>query len=413
AAHFLIEAQNAGHPVPEEFRKQLLGYVRSLLNQSSDNPDVLETQAYACYVLALAGKPERAVMSRLAEVVNTPRPDGVVLPGQARLHLAGAWLASGRRDLAESLIPQQLPAPRATRSLAGALGSPIRDRAILVNTLLEVEPEHPALPGLVQQLADSGRKGQWRSTQDTAFAVMALGRYLRQSKTVAPYDGAEMYLGEARVGQVESGNPLLWDAGINGAALPEDGSKLKIRVTGAAETKAHVSWLQAGVPLVPPQAADHGLSVRRQFLDERGKPLAANRVRSGDLVQVELTISSDTPLEYIAIDDLLPAGLEIENSRLLTTAADAAEPTPGAQPVNVFHDSRLDMRDDRLILIGDLTAAGKGTYVYTARAVTAGKFVLPPVHAECMYDTATNSLSPGGTFEVLPAGSPRVANVQD
>ena len=34
---------------------------------------MLETQAYACYVLALAGKPERAVMSRLSEVVNTPR----------------------------------------------------------------------------------------------------------------------------------------------------------------------------------------------------------------------------------------------------------------------------------------------------------------------------------------------------
>ena len=62
------------------------------------------------------------------------------------------------------------------------------------------------------------------------------------------------------------------------------------------------------------------------------------------------------------------------------------------------------MRDDRLVLIGDLIRGGTGTYVYTARAVTPGKFVLPPAHAECMYDRGTNSLSDGGTFEVLSAG---------
>ena len=82
AAHFLIEAQNAGHAVPEELRTSVLGYVRGLLNVSSDDRETLETQAYACYVLALAGKPERAVMSRLSEVVNAPRPMGMGSPGK-------------------------------------------------------------------------------------------------------------------------------------------------------------------------------------------------------------------------------------------------------------------------------------------------------------------------------------------
>ena len=146
---------------------------------------------------------------------------------------------------------------------------------------------------------------------------------------------------------------------------------------------------------------------------DRGKPLAVNRVRSGDLVQVELTIASETPLEHIAIDDLLPAGLEIENPRLQTTDDDAAKRPADAKEANFFQDARLDMRDDRLVLIGRLTAAGSGTYVYTARAVTPGTFVLPPAHAECMYDTGTNSLGSTGTFEVLAAGSPRIANVNE
>jgi uncharacterized protein YfaS (alpha-2-macroglobulin family) len=413
AAHFLIEAQTAGHPVPEEFRKQLLAYVRNLLNQSSDDPQMLETQAYACYVLALAGKPERQVMSRLTEVVNTPRPDGMIFSGQARLHLASAWFAAGRRDLAESLIPQTLPAPRQNRSLAGSIGSPVRDRAILVNTLLAVQPDHPALPELVQQLADSGVHGQWRSTQDTAFAVLALGRYLRQSKTSSPYTSAELSSNGTQLGEAVDGKPLLWDAGKKDVPLPPDGTKLAIHVTGPANTKAHISWLQVGVPLSPPPPADHGMTIRRRLFDERGKPLNANRVHSGDLVQVELTIGSNTALEHIAIDDLLPAGLEIENPRLKTTAADTTDQPQEGRIFNRFSDARLDMRDDRLVLIGNLSGAGTGTYVYTARAVTPGTFVLPPAHAECMYDSAINSISAGGTFEVLPAGSPRIANVQD
>jgi len=412
ACHFLIEARNAGHAVPEEFGDQLLAYLRTLLRQSSDDPEMLETQAYACYVLALAGKPERGVMSRLTEVVNTSRPDGVAPPAQARFHLAAAWLAAGRRDLAEGLIPHALPLPRDKQSLAGTLGSPTRDRAILVDTLLAVQPDHPTLPQLVQQLADAGRHGEWRSTQDTAFAVLALGRYLRQNRAATPYATADLLLDGVHLVDASDGQPLLWEAGDMDHRLPGDGSKLRVRITGAAGATAHLAWLETGVPLKPPPPADHGMKVRQRLLDERGKPLDAIGVHSGDLVQVELTIASQTPLEHVVIDDLLPAGLEIENPRLTTTAPDSAEQPEDRQP-NVFQDARLEMRDDRLVLIGGLPNAGAGTYVYTARAVTAGTFVLPPVRAECMYDNAINSISGGGTFVVIPAGSPRIANVQE
>jgi hypothetical protein len=411
AAHFLIEAQTAGHPVPEEFRKQVLSYVRGLLNQSSDQPETVEIQAYACYVLALAGKPERPAMSRLSEIVKPSGSGAAESFGQARLHLASAWLASGRRDLAESLLPQAIPSPRTHRALSGNLASPTRDRAILIDTLLAISPEHPALPDLVQQLADSGRKGQWRSTQDTAFAVLALGRYLRLSNAASPYATAQLMLDGKPLCDATDAKPLLWSAGDGKTAVPDPNSKLTVAITGPADAKAYVSWLQTGVPMIPPAAADHGMTIRRRLLLENGKPLALNQVHSGDLVQVELSIQSPTPLEHIAIDDLLPAGLEIENPRLATSAAEGDQPRDG-KAVNKFHDTRLDIRDDRLVLIGDLTEAGTGTYHYTARAVTPGKFILPPVHGECMYDIGTNSLSDASTFEVLPAGAPQVAAAQ-
>jgi hypothetical protein len=289
----------------------------------------------------------------------------------------------------------------------------VRDRAILVDTLLAVQPDNPALPALVQQLADSGRNGQWRSTQDTAFAVLALGRYLRQNKGQLAYETVALRQDASVVGEAAGGKPLSWEAGGAAQPVPADSTKFRIDATGPTGAKAHIAWLQSGVPLTAQPAADNGMTIRRRLLDEKGKPLAANRVRSGDLVQVELSIASSSPLEYIAIDDLLPAGLEIENPRLLTTATDAVEQPKEGQSGNRFQDSRVDMRDDRLVVIGHLTSAGTGTFVYTARAVTPGKFVLPPAHAECMYDSGTNSLTEGGTFEVLSSQAARIANVRD
>jgi uncharacterized protein YfaS (alpha-2-macroglobulin family) len=398
AAHFLIEAQNAGHDVPEDLRAHLMAYVRNLLNQSTDDPDELQTQAYACYVLALAGKPDRAAMDRIGELLNRPKAN---CP-QARFHLAAAWVATGRRDRAANLIPNVLPPDRSGRQLAGNIGSAVRDRAIILSTLLTVDPNRPDLPALAQQLADAGKKGQWRSTQDTAFAVMALGQYLRQVKPAAPYDSAELVAGAARLANAGAGESIDW---VAPATQPSSDSP-QLNIAGPAGAKAYLSWLATGVPTDSPPASDSGIKIRRQFLAESGKPVNRNTVHSGDLVQVELSVESDSALDNVVIEDLLPAGLEIENPRLDTTAKDT---TDGAKAPDSFQANRTDMRDDRMIIVGDLSA-GIGHYTYTCRAVTPGVFALPPVRAECMYDLGTSSLFGAGTFTVIGAHDTTIAN---
>jgi uncharacterized protein YfaS (alpha-2-macroglobulin family) len=398
-AHFVVEAEAAGHKVPEDLRTRLLAYVRRLLNKSTDEVDELETQAYATYVLALAGKPDRAAMDRLGEIVNRSKDSCA----QARFHLAAAWVATGRRDRAGGLIPATLPPMRSTRQLSGNLGSGVRERAILLSALLAADPDRADLPAVAQQLADAGKNGQWRSTQDTAFAVMALGRYLRQAKPAAPYENAELKCGETSVASVAQGGSLEWNA-------PTSAEPPTVSITGPTGAKAYVSWLATGVPMTAPADADNGLRIRRQFLGERGKPINNNAVHSGDLVQVELTLESSSALSNVVIEDLLPSGLEIENPRLETTAKDATA-NPSDKPP-IFQTERVDMRDDRMIVIGDLIGGvGVGKYVYTCRAVTPGVFALPPVRAECMYDLGTSSIAGAGTFTVIGGAQVPIANI--
>ncbi len=408
AAHFLVEAKKAGCDVPDEFREHLLRYVHSLLRVGGDEPDNLETQAYACYVLALAGKPERAAMSRLDQSLKSSHPKQE-LGAQARFHLAAAWLAAGRRDLGEAMIPQVIPAPREDRVLSGNVDSPTRERAVILSTLLSVEPDHPAIPEMAQQLADAGRAGHWQSTQEVAFAVMALGQYLRQAKSVEAYQTAELLLGGQSIASAAEGKPIVWvaPAGFDPATQP-----LELRITGEEKTRAHVTWLQTGISPHPPADADHGLKVRRRYLDRNGDPIRNGAVHSGDLVIVELSIESASPLEHVVIEDLLPAGLEVENPRLLTTEALAAQNGDQSdRKAPVFEDSRLDIRDDRLVVVGHLNATGVGTYRYAARAVTSGIFVTPPVRAECMYDIGTSSISGGGgTLKVMSASAARIVD---
>jgi uncharacterized protein YfaS (alpha-2-macroglobulin family) len=59
------------------------------------------------------------------------------------------------------------------------------------------------------------------------------------------------------------------------------------------------------------------------------------------------------------------------------------------------------MRDDRLLLFANLGETG-GRYVhrYLARAVTRGRFRVPAVQAECMYDPEIVSRHGAGWMEV-------------
>jgi len=217
-----------------------------------------------------------------------------------------------------------------------------------------------------------------------------MGKYLHQVPRGRPFDWVELARGSTVLARSEAGKTLVWDAGSSG-----ESRALELRVGGEAGARAYVSVIESGVPLETPADVDRGLSIRRRYLDMHGAELTGDRVASGDLVQVELTLEAPGPLANVVIDELLPAGLEIENPRLQTEAGD--------QQAVGFDVARLDMRDDRLVAVGNLGSHGR--LVYTARAVTTGSFIVPPAHAECMYDVRLNSTWGGRRALTVTAGS--------
>ena len=126
-------------------------------------------------------------------------------------------------------------------------------------------------------------------------------------------------------------------------------------------------------------------------------------LRHGELAFVRITADSPEVVENIVISDLLPAGLEIEDEALATRMD-----TSGRIPKNILlknrqEFSRTEKRDDRFLVFG--TLYGSAYAIYTVRATTPGRFAVPALHAEAMYDPDMN-----GTF--IPAAGEDVFEVK-
>ena len=391
AAHFLLEARQAGFAVNKTTLDKVLGYMQFRLKKRETEPyryfDVNNIArektiakkeiAYSLYVLALAGRQD-------AVALNYYRANRAELAQDSKFLLACTQGILGNQRQFRELLPAQFGGETAAgRALDGSFYSPIRDEGVVLNALLATDPTNPQVLVLARQLSRQVKQAAYLNTQETAFALLALGKIARQNakstatgalfsdgKSIGSFTGQDF-----TVGNVANHN-------------------LSLRAAGRGNL--YYFWEASGIsPTTPVREEDSYLKVRRQFLTRDGRPLGAPTFAQNDLVVVKITIQTANAageVKNVAITDLLPAGLEIENPRIgavreIDWAKDAATP------------DYLDVRDDRLNLFTTATGAPKSFY-YMARAVSKGTFKLGPVSADAMYNGEYHSYNGAGVVRV-------------
>ncbi|MCX6998663.1 MAG: hypothetical protein NTV49_16675, partial [Kiritimatiellaeota bacterium] len=387
ATHFLVEARRAAYDVPADRLDEALTALRALLDRpiTSDQnqwPADMERRAYACHVLALAGKSEPGWNARLREQNDR-------LTFAARVHVAAALLAAGEpRQATELMSALGLPDAKRPRDSGALFGSSTTDAAQLLGAWLDVAPQNEQAGQLAQFLEQRQQDGHWGTTIDNALALMALGKYARLAGPPPPFC-ATLALPGGLTRAASATQEVHWvsAAGQTGAA--------QLRNDGPGSL--YYAFRAEGVPADGAQKEeDAGLQVRREWLDLDGNPLASGALAQGELVIVRITLDTlGRDLVNIVIEDLLPAGLEIENASLAT-----AQVVPWVKEKTDWCVAR-DQRDDRLLLFtGSIN--GKRTFYYAARVVTPGTFTVPAITASCMYDPEIRSLSGRGKVEIKP-----------
>ena len=133
----------------------------------------------------------------------------------------------------------------------------------------------------------------------------------------------------------------------------------------------------------------------RRYLTPDGSRVK-NVFKQGELIIAEITFESlNGVLENVAVVDMLPAGFEIENSRLASR-----QDTPELYDQE-FNPNFIDIRDDRLIFYATFPFRNPQKFYYPLRAITEGEFTVPPVSAEAMYDPTKSAVASSGTIQVV------------
>ena len=379
ASHFLIEAKLAGYEYDRSTYRRTLKYLKNVARDRHVGDLDAELRTYACFVLAKAGELDNKLFNYLSGL-NTSE-----LPAYSAYFTASALALAGDIEAAKEIVPFDVQPDLAPPEDGGNFSSGVRNDAILLDLLLQVDPENPSVAVLARSLLERSRLGRWYNTQETSFALMALGKYFSKTKLSS-------FTGTVTVDVNER-----YDIDTADFVLTNDSTdwkEIEIAIDGGGP--CFYFWQASGVPLAPevPDFA-RGISVHREYLDASGKRADLQTVRLGDRLVGHIAIkATGRSLENIVIADLLPAGFEIENSRLANT------PEMPWLPPNPKVPDYQDIRDDRLLMFVNLPERVERHYYYAVRAIAAGDFVVPPVAAECMYNPTVAGASSSGRLVV-------------
>ncbi|MFM5549335.1 alpha-2-macroglobulin [Aeromonas veronii] len=374
AADYLLAGKEAGDAVPEAMLNQALNRLQSYLTDSqygerwSSAPEHsrLAYQAYSAYVLARVGKAPLATLRLIWEQQADHARSGLPL-----LHLSLALSAMGDEQNAAKALSRALATERGDDYL-GDYGSPLRDQALELSLLRQHKLAAERWPALSAKVADTLAHRQWLSTQER-LALLRLARF----------DPAVDW--QARV------TSSLGNESLNGSAPLQLGAPEALAastVTNESKGSLYVQRTLIGYPEQAPTRLSQGISVTRSWFNSDGQPFDPAKVKVGDLVVVRLNVSSESAVPDALLVEMVPAGFELENPALgnsIKLEELSIEGKPAWQSEWNDYLKHQEFRDDRYTAALDLSEGSNQQLVYLMRAVTPGRYQVPPTQVEDMY----------------------------
>ncbi|MGN0867311.1 MAG: alpha-2-macroglobulin family protein [Oligosphaeraceae bacterium] len=377
---FLLEAEKRGYPLAREWRRQIVENLKRTLNQTGGDPG---KRAMATLVLAWA---EPRSVEAYGHLLPEESCDafGKFLKGVALMK--GGQAAQGKLLLDKALEETGNWLGKGQEAYTG-LDSSVRRLGMGLWLLCQVLPDDARIPALTETLlAARNPEGHWGSTQENAWAALGLSAALR--------------------GQAQGNFAVEWKE--VSAATPET-SRLPLSLQkegryllrNVGEVPVRVAVRSRKAASRESEAVSQGLSVHREFRNEKGEVVTS--FRPGQRLQVCLQVRVLNPEagSYV-LCDLLPGALEIEDEQLLTSSR-LQEPMPGNGAAVKFH--RMERRFDRFLGFGD-SADGDLEACYWVRVVSSGSYAMPPVTVESMYRPALRASEPPASARIVVEEAP-------
>ncbi|MDH5326845.1 MAG: MG2 domain-containing protein [Gammaproteobacteria bacterium] len=389
AGHFLVEAEKRGYFMPGDMlEKWYANQAQRAAGWTSGDDQSALDQAYRLYTLALANRAELGAMNRLREHSG--------LNDTSRWYLGAAYMLSGQPQAAEELI-NRLGLEFSDYSYPNhSFGSAMRDKAVALNTLVLMQRDEAALQ-LIREISKSLASDHWYSTQSVAYALSSIGRYVganADASSGANADSKVLSLTQRWGDQEQS---LQWNKPVLKHALDNVATAgTELSLSNPNQRPLFVTLNMSGIPKAgSEQAYERSLALQVKYTDANGDALSVEQLKQGTDARIEVRVTNTAghKLDNLALSHILPAGWEIKNERMSAGEDDAVL-------LNSAMDYR-DIRDDRVYTFFNLENNEEKVFTIVFNAAYAGKYYLPGILVEDMYDAKKQARSKGQWVEVV------------
>lgn len=382
AGHFLLEAEKKGFSIPSNLKSNWLDYQKKQAKSWNKANATTEgayyddlTQAYRLYTLALAGKAELGLMNRLRERTDLSLP--------AKWRLAAAYRMAGQKEAAMSLIQGVGSTVPSYQELSYTYGSSTRDEAMILETMVLLDMKVEGAEA-ARKIANQLNQQQWMSTQTTAYSLLAVSKFVGKNKAEKELKFSYSVNGEAG----SRSTPMT----VVSFDLGGKGKNVLVKNTG--QGILYVRLITKGVPLGGEEAAEaNNIMLEVDYFDMKNNRIAVDQLKQGTDFVAEITVSNPGlrgSLKELALVHIVPSGWEIHNSRMDEYDSN-----------NSSFFTYQDVRDDRVYTYFDLKANQKKTFRVQLNSSYLGKFYLPGISVEAMYDHSIYARSKGKWIQVL------------
>lgn len=383
AGHFMIEAEKRGFTLPSGLKRRWITAQKQLASKWQQSATYRRddlVQAYRLYTLALADAPEMGAMNRLRNLST--------LSQQAKWRLAAAYALAGKSRTAQNLITDAQTEIPAYQEYANTFGNSIRDKAMIVETMLLINDNRAAQE--VRHIVTALNSQQWLNTQTTAYSLIAIASFYEKNRSSDGLNCSYQFHGKPV--NVTSDKSMY----VEPLPDPEQSSNRRISVKNNSSGTLFVRIRTTGIPMPGQEAvASRKIKLAVEYSYPDGKKIDPASIPQGKdfMAKVTVTNASADFLQEMALTHVVPSGWQIHNRRL----TDFTDARTGIDS----HMNYQDIRDDRILTYFNLAPFKTKTFTVMLNATFAGRFYMPAIRCEAMYIQDAYANSAGEWVEVV------------
>lgn len=417
----LARARDAGTGPEANTIDRAVEYLRSNLPapQSLSETWELDRLAFQHFALISAGAGDSAPLAALyAERARlNPWAQALLALSLENTSPGSAEAQTLLSDLETSAIRSASGAHWEMDNPAGTnLTNNLTNSAMVVYALAHFDPRSPLIADAARYLmAHRDAQGAWGTTYTTAWTLLALTEMMRSTGELnasftfsAALNGTPLASGQAGgAGQLTATSTSVPLSRL----YPQAPNALNIERSAGGGRLYYTAGLDVSQPVDEVAPLRRGLSLERRFepfAQPGGEALQSGRI--GQKVTVRLTLTLPHDAYYLFVEDYIPAGSEILDTRLKTSQqgeggeAQAATPYDPRNPFAqgwgwwLFHPAQI--YDDHIAWAADYLPAGTYELTYTLTLLQPGEFRVMPARAWQFYFPEVQANSSGEMFEI-------------